>query len=112
MAITSNLIIDQGTDFQAVVRLYSTNTAPLDLTNYSATAQLRKSYDSTTASGVFAVSIPIVSNGELYLTMAASSSTGLKYGRYVYDVLLTDTSTGVKTRAVEGIVTVMPSVTR
>jgi len=112
MAITSNLIIDQGTDFQAVIKLYSTNTSPLDLTNYNATAQLRKSYDSTTASGTFAVAIPIASNGELYLTMAASSSSGLKYGRYVYDVLITDTSTGVRTRAVEGIVTVMPSVTR
>lgn len=112
MALISNLTIDQGTDFEAVVTLYSTNTANLDLTNYTAVAQLRKSYDSVTSSGTFAVSIPIPTNGEIYLSMAAASSSALRYGRYVYDVLLTDTITGKKSRAVEGIVTVMPNVTR
>jgi hypothetical protein len=112
MAITTNLIIDQGSDFQAVIKLYSTPTEPIDLTNYTATAELRKSYDSTSASGTFVVSIPQPGNGELYLTMGYSSTATLKYGRYVYDVLISDTSTGIKTRAVEGIVTVMPRVTR
>lgn len=112
MAITTNLTIDQGSDFQAVIKLYSTVNTPLDLTNYGGTAQLRKSYESTSASGTFTVAIPIPSNGEIYLTMSNSSTAALKYGRYVYDVLITDTSSGVKTRAVEGIVTVMPNVTR
>jgi hypothetical protein len=112
MAITTNLLIDQGSDFQAVIKLYSTPTTPLDLTNYSGTAQLRKSYESTTSTATFTVAIPVPSNGEIYLTMGHSSTAVLKYGRYVYDVLITDTSTGTKTRAVEGIVTVMPSVTR
>jgi hypothetical protein len=112
MAIQSNLIIDQGTDFQAVIKVYSDPTTPLNLTTYGATAQMRKSYDSVSSSGVFSVSIPVPSNGELYLTMSNSSTAVLKYGRYLYDVIITDTSTGIKTRAVEGIVTVMPRVTR
>lgn len=112
MAITTNLTIDQGSDFQAVIKLYSTPTEPLDLTYYTGTAQLRKSYESTTSTATFGVSIPIPTNGEIYLTMDHGSTAALKYGRYVYDVLITDTSTGTRIRAVEGIVTVMPSVTR
>ena len=112
MAITTNLTIDQGSDFQAVIKLFSTPTQPLDLTNFIGTSVLRRSYESTTASGVFTVAIPVPGNGELYLSMDNSSTAVLKYGRYVYDVLISDTSTGTKTRAVEGIVTVMPQVTR
>jgi hypothetical protein len=112
MAITTNLTIDQGADFEAVIKLYSTNTEPLNLTNYGAVAQVRRSYDSTSSSAAFAVSMPIPSNGELVLTMASTTSAALKYGRYVYDVLITNSSTGTKTRAVEGIVTVTPRVTR
>lgn len=112
MAITTNLTIDQGTDFQAVIKLYDTLSTPLDLTGYTGTAQMRRSYDSTTASGVFTVAIPQPQNGEIYLTMDHSSTATLKYGRYVYDVLISTTSSGTYVRAVEGIVTVMPRVTR
>lgn len=112
MAITTNLTIDQGADFEAVIKLYSTNTEPLNLTNYGATGQIRRGYDSTTASGTFAITMPTPSNGELVLSLSATSSAELKYGRYVYDVLITNSSTGIKTRAVEGIVTVTPRVTR
>ena len=112
MAIQTNLTIDQGTDFQAVIKLYSTVNASLDLTGYGAYAEMRKSYDNTTASGVFTVAIPVPVNGELYLTMGHTATAALKYGRYLYDILVTESSTGIRTRAVEGIVTVMPRVTR
>jgi hypothetical protein len=112
MAITTNLNIDQGSDFQAVIKLYSTASAPLDLTNYTLSASMRRSYDNTTASAVFAVTKPIPTNGEVVLTLSHVTSAALKYGRYVYDILITDSSTGTRTRAVEGIVTVTPSVTR
>jgi hypothetical protein len=112
MAITTNLTVDQGSDFVATIKLYGTNTAPLDLTSYGAQAQMRKSYESTTASAVFAVTIPVPANGEIQLNLLGTTSAALKYGRYVYDVLITNSSTGVKTRAVEGIVTVTPNVTR
>jgi hypothetical protein len=43
--------------------------------------------------------------------MPSATTANLTPGRYVYDVLLTS-STGVKTRVIEGIITIMPSVTR
>jgi hypothetical protein len=112
MAIQQNLVLEQGTDFQAVIKLYADNTTVLNLNGYTATSQMRRSYDSVTATATLAVAIPIPGNGELYLTLAAASSTSIRYGRYLYDVVLTQTSTGTLSRAVEGIITVTPRVTR
>ena len=112
MAIQQNLLLEQGADFQAVIKLYSDNTSPLNLTGYTGTGEMRRSYDSVSASATLTVAMPIPTNGELIITLAAASSTGIKYGRYLYDILLTQTSTGTLTRAVEGIITVTPRVTR
>jgi hypothetical protein len=43
--------------------------------------------------------------------MTAANTASLTPGRYVYDVIITS-SANVVTRVVEGIVTVLPSVTR
>jgi hypothetical protein len=48
----------------------------------------------------------------LTLSLTDTATASLRAGRYVYDIIITDTSTGVKTRAAEGIVSVMPGVTR
>jgi hypothetical protein len=112
MAIQQNIILEQGTDFQATIKLYVDTVSPLDLTGYTGESQMRRSYDSVSSTAVLTVGIPIPANGEVVLSLAAASSTSIKYGRYLYDVVLTHGSTGTKTRAVEGIVTVTPRVTR
>ena len=112
MAIQQNLILEQGTDFQGVIKLYADNVNVLDLTGYSAQSQMRRSYDSVSATAVLVAIIPNPSAGEIYLTLAAASSVNIRYGRYLYDVVLTQTSSGILTRAVEGIITVTPRVTR
>jgi hypothetical protein len=43
--------------------------------------------------------------------MNSANTANVSPGRYVYDVLITSGSS-VKTRIIEGIVTVLPSVTR
>ena len=45
------------------------------------------------------------------MVMTAANTANLTPGRYVYDLLITS-PTSVKTRVVEGIATVLPSVTR
>ncbi len=45
------------------------------------------------------------------MTMTAANTANLKSGRMVYDLLITS-PTNVKTRVVEGIATILPSVTR
>jgi hypothetical protein len=112
MAITINLSVDQGADFEATIKLYSSNTDALNLTGYGFSGQIRRSYESQTTSAVFTITSPNPTNGELTLSLSDTTTAAMRAGRYVYDIIITDTSTGVKTRAAEGIVTVMPGVTR
>jgi hypothetical protein len=52
-----------------------------------------------------------VANGEITLSVSAANTSVLTPGRYVYDVKITSPD-DIVTRVVEGIVTVLPSVTR
>lgn len=49
--------------------------------------------------------------GQITMAMNAATTANVTPGRYVYDILLTS-DTGIKTRIIEGIVNVLPSVTR
>ena len=81
MAAVSNLYIDQGADFSTTISLTDSNGQILSLT------------------------------GQITLTLADTVTAGIESGRYVYDVLITDSS-GDKTRILEGQATVTPSVSR
>ena len=49
MAIKANIVIDQGTDFSAIVDVEDDVGGAWDLTGWDAFAQMRKNYSSTTA---------------------------------------------------------------
>lgn len=111
MASTYNLAIDQGTDFTVTIVANDSTGTARSLTGYTGTAQLRRSYASTTNVD-FTVNISSPSTGEVTLTMANAKTANLKYGRYVYDLELTKTADNTIERILEGIVTVYPQVTR
>jgi hypothetical protein len=46
------------------------------------------------------------------MELDAQTTAGIRAGRYVYDVELVDDNTSEVTRIFEGIVTVLPNVTR
>ena len=110
MASISNIFIDQGADFTTTVTVTDSNGDAVSLVGYSAAAQIRKSYSSSTSTA-FTTSISNASGGEITITLSDSQTAALEAGRYLYDVLIT-ASGGDKTRVVEGQVTVNPSVTR
>lgn len=107
-----NITISGGSDFEQTfyleklsnnnikVRLDSPSKNPLNLTGYSGYAKLKKSQASKNTSANFSVSIPNPINGGVKISLGSSITTGLKSGRYCYDVLLSDGT--VKTRAFEG----------
>lgn len=109
MATKANLIVDQGATFSTVVTLTDTNNDPIDLTNYTGAAQIRKTYTSLTATD-FTVSLG-GSTGTIELGLTANATMAMASGRYVYDVEVTDAS-GVVSRVFEGLVTVSPNVTK
>ena len=109
MAIKANLQIDQGSDYSTTINLTDETGEVISLTGYSGNSQIRRSYSSSNATA-FAVGIN-ETTGVVTLSLTKSSTANLVAGRYVYDVVLKNTS-NVSSRIVEGVVTVMPSVTR
>ena len=110
MAVYSDLSIDQGSDFSADIVVEDATGTVGNLSGYTVAGQIRKTYTSTTATN-FGVVVTNATNGLLTLTLANTVTNGMKAGRYVYDVEITKTSNGEKTRVVEGQVTINPGVT-
>ena len=109
MAIKANIIVDQGSTYSTSINLTDDEDNPLDLTNFTGAAQIRKSFTSTTA-----VSFNVTlggANGTLTLALSANATANVTPGRYLYDVELTDSSNNI-TRVFEGIVTITPNITR
>lgn len=110
MATKAHLVIDQGTSFENELNLTDENGDPINLIGYSATSMIRKWY---TSSNYTAFTCELdTSAGVVILSLSPQQTAALTPGRYVYDVILTETSTGSISRVVEGIVTVTPRSTR
>ena len=109
MALKANIIVDQRTDFYTAINLVDDEENSLNLTGYTGNGQIRKTYTSSNSVN-FGINLQ-TSNGIIELTLTHAQSANLEAGRYVYDVVLTNTG-NVSSRIVEGIVTVTPRVTR
>jgi hypothetical protein len=110
-AYVSNLVINAGVDFEQVFTLEDgANNAPINLTDYGLSAQMRKH---ATATGVttFTTSFYDAPNGKIQIGLSTAQTASLKPGRYVYDVVITNTNNKME-RVVEGMVLVSPGVTR
>lgn len=108
MAVAAvNIVIEQGTDYQEVFTVNNPDGSPLNLTGYTAAAKMRKFPDSSTSTSF---NVGIVSTaGQVVVSIANTITTQLKGGRYYYDVIITEGSTGKKSKVVDGMVIVNPS---
>ena len=111
MATISNIFIDQDADFATTVTIEDANDSALDLSNYTAAATLRKSYKSSSSTSFTVAFVDPRTSGQITLSLTDVQTGALNEGRYVYDLVITE-SGGDKTRVVEGIATIKPSVTR
>lgn len=109
MAIKANLIIDQGTTYSTSLNLTDDDGNVVDLTGYTANAQIRKTYSSTNSIS-FSVTTD-AATGTLTISLSANQTANMTPGRFVYDVFLTNPS-NVVSRIVEGIITLTPRVTK
>ena len=83
-----NLTIIAGADYSQDYDMLETGGQVIDLTNYSAKAQLRKHKGSATAVS-FTVGFPNRVEGKINMSIPSWTTANLKEGRYVYDVLFT-----------------------
>ena len=111
MAALSNIFIDQGSDFITILFVGDSSGNATDLTNYSVIAQVRKTYESVSATSFTAEFDDDRTTGNITISLTAAQTSAMEPGRYVYDVLISNPN-GLSTRVVEGIATVSPSVSR
>ena len=108
MAVAAvNIVIEQGTDYQEVFTVNNPDGSPLDLSGHTGTAKIRKFPDSL-MSTPFTVGI-VSAAGQVVVSLANTTTVNLKAGRYYYDVIITSSLTGKKSKVVDGMVLVNPS---
>ncbi len=111
-----NIIADQGATFSRTATWLGSDSQPINLTGYTARMQVRQRYVSTstvlslTSSPAAGISLG-TSNGEITITVSASSMAAVGAGEYRYDLELISGS-GVVTRLLMGSFTVQAEVTR
>lgn len=108
MSIRSDFTIDQGADFATVINLDDENDVSVDLTGYSAIAQLRRHPTSITKYDFIVTVLP---SGTVTLGMNKDYTNTIPAGRYVYDCILTD-SLNRSTKILYGIIEIKPGVSR
>jgi hypothetical protein len=114
MAEYVELFIDQGADFSTTINMNDDDTnLPQNISGFIVTSQLRRSILSQNASASFACSVPDPVNGEILIEMNSGNTSNLRTGTYFFDVRIKDTlAQNSYSRLIEGVVYVMPSVTR
>ena len=110
MAIYADIIADQGSNFSSEITVTDVDDSPIDLTNYTARGQIRRTYTSSNATS-FTAAINNPTSGIVSISLSAAITSGMKPGRYVYDIEIVS-NTNVITRVIEGQFILTPSVTR
>lgn len=108
MAAKVNIVIDQGTTFNTTYTIHDAVDEPIDFTGFTANSQIRKTFSSSNS---YTFDVALSNSGLVTLSMNAATTNSITAGRYVYDVEV-ESQTGIRSRIVEGIVTVTPQVTR
>ena len=108
MATRANIVIDQGAAFSAEINVTDDNDDIVDLSGYTANAQMKKWYTSSN-SVTFSTAIS-TEEGLVTISLTTAQTGDIEFGRYVYDVVIHDAN-NVSTKIVEGIATVTPTVT-
>ena len=115
MAVTQstsiNLVVDQGTDFSKNLTVTTDGYTAYDISGRTFNGQIRPSYDSSTLTATFTISIVTAASGIYKLQLADTVTKNISAGRYVYDIMITLADSTIEI-VHKGIVTVNPRVTQ
>jgi len=107
-----NLVINTDTTFTQIFSLSGDNGASLNLSDYQISSQLRKHPQSNSYVNFITTAVSPTSSGVIKISLPPESTTNLKTGRYVYDIIITNIVSGEKQRVIEGSAIVSKSITR
>lgn len=103
-----NLYLEAGSNFDVEFTIADDDGNPIDITNYTITSQIRKSFITENVIN-FAVSKIDAANGIAKLSLSVPQTTVMD-GRYVYDAIYKNANGVVK--FVKGIITAYPTTTK
>lgn len=103
-----NITISQNADFTRSFQLKEANVV-VDITNKTFSGKIKKNYNETSGTDFTATN---TNNAQGLWTMSLSDTqtAALKAGDNVYDIVMTDTVSGEKTRLLQGKAFVSPGV--
>lgn len=112
MAFYTDIIIDQGSAYNATLPVLTLNNLPLDLTLYSGRGQIRRNYKSSIAVDFLVEIYGDPKDGLIRISLSPAQTANMKDGRYVFDIeVYTEDDLDV-IRVIEGQVTVTPRATQ
>jgi|TARA_S200000501_G_scaffold171147_1_gene161262 hypothetical protein len=115
MAVTQktavNFSIDQGADLSKEFTVTTDGSTAYDISGLTLQAQMRKGYDSSTATATFTASIVTATSGIYKLTLTNEDTADIDAGRYVYDVELRLADSTLE-KVHYGLITVHPEATK
>ena len=111
-----DILVDQGATLLRSIALKSSAKAPVALSGYTGVMHIREKIDSTSTVLTLTTSnggLEINSTAGTILVIATPTQTAaLAPGKYVHDLELTETSTGIVTKIIQGNLTVRAEVTK
>jgi hypothetical protein len=101
-----NIVIEQGTDFSRTYSLKTPSGSPLNLTNYTFDAKMRK-WSGSSGNISFATTYNSdPTQGKVTLSLANAQTGIITEGRYNYDLIIENLNSNIKTKVVTGQATV------
>jgi hypothetical protein len=111
MAQYTDITIDQGSTYSGKIPVIGANKLPVDLTNFDARGQIRRSYSSLTSVN-FSTSIDDPTSGEIFINLTPTQTGAMKPGRYVFDVEIYNADETDVIRVCEGQAEITPRATK
>jgi hypothetical protein len=108
----SDIFLAQATKFNKTITLKDDNGNAVNLSGYSVLSYAKRSYYTNRVALVFNASISDASNGIITLSANSSITANIGPGKLVYDVIISNASTGDADRVMEGTVFVSPSTSK
>lgn len=107
-----DLIVNQKSSFRAVLNLKNKNGTYVDLSSYVVASDYKPELSSSDSTKKpITAEITDASTGEITLSLTFAETALMTQPKYVYDVVMTETATGFRTRIVEGSIKVSTGVT-
>ena len=106
-----NQDVNAGEESSAEIVLSLGSGDARDLTGYTLASGIKRHYKSVSEKEQISIVVTSATEGAITLSLSNVQTSNLKSGKYLYDVELQETATGIKERVIEGVIEVRPEVT-